>query len=132
MNQQFLGRQFNVNGSLGNNYGLQANPVGTINIGVTDTNYHVLTVVCPAKFADNRQFTITLSGASGGSAQYSVNEAYGYNHTFQFLFKGNATLTANATGGNEAIVQALFVDNLAPAPSAPYPPTDLHIISPSP
>jgi len=40
-----------------------------------------------------------------------VNEYPGYSHVFQFKFRGNVTLTADATGGSDAIVQSIFLDD---------------------
>jgi hypothetical protein len=118
----YLERQFMVGNLLGTNYGIMANPVGTINILVNDGSFHILTVICPSKFCDSRSFTLTLTSVNGASVQFPVSETYGYNHTFQFLFTGNVTLTANATGGNEAIVQALFLDGVASVVNHPEPP----------
>jgi hypothetical protein len=78
---------------------------------VTDTNYHFLTVVSPAQFNNPRQFTMRLTSTNNTSASFAVNESPGLSHTFQFLFRGNVTLYADGTGGNDAIVQALFLDN---------------------
>jgi hypothetical protein len=107
----YLERQYRVDNILGEKYGLAANPVGSINIGVIDTNYHYLTVVSPSRFNDPRQFTIRLTSTNNTSAAYAVNEYPGYSHVFQFKFKGNVTLWADATGGSDAIVQALFLDD---------------------
>jgi hypothetical protein len=54
-----------------------------------------------------------LASTNGASASYSVNESYGLSHVFQFLFSGDATLWADATGGAQANVQALFLDDAA-------------------
>ena len=128
VNLPYLSRQYRVNGILGTNWGLSANPVGTINIAVNDANFHFLTVVSPAISSNARDFTLGITSTNGTSAQYAVNEPYGCTHTFQFLFKGNITLQANATGGNWAIVQGLFLDG------SPFynllPPNGLHIVSP--
>ena len=126
---QYLGRQYKIGNTLGTNYGLMANPSGTINIATTDTNYHILTVISPAKFTDPRNFTLSLVSSNGTSSRYNVNEAYGFNHTFQFLFKGNVTLVANASSGGEATVQAFFLDDAA-IQTAPrlLPPSDLHVV----
>jgi hypothetical protein len=121
----FLGRQYKVDGVLGTNVGLSANPVGMINIGVNDSNFHFLTVVSPQQFANSRLFTLGLTSTNGTSAQYSANETHGYTHTFQFLFKGNVTLQANATGGSAAIVQAIFLDNASFYSLQPA--TELHV-----
>ena len=122
----YLERQYRVDNVLGVNNGLTANPAASINIGVSDTNFHYLTVISPAQFNYGRQCTIQLTSASGASAVYTVNENPGLSHVFQFLFKGNVTLWARSTapGTSNAIVQALFLDNAAvtylpPSSSAP-------------
>jgi hypothetical protein len=132
----FLGRQYRVDNLLGTNLGLSASPTGTINIGVSDTNFHFLTVISPSKFNDPRKFTLGIISTNGTSAQYSVSESNGYNHTFQFLFRGNITLQANATGGNNAIIQAIFLDgasgsvpNCLPVYTSPRAPTGLHLVT---
>jgi hypothetical protein len=128
----YLERQYRVDNNLGAKCGLIASPVGSINIGVTDTNYHYLTVISPSKFNDPRQFTMRLTSTNNTSATYAVNEYPGYSHIFQFKFKGNVTLQADSTGGNNAIVQALFLDD-APvtyAPSLPPPVNGFHRIGP--
>jgi hypothetical protein len=107
----YLERQYRVNNVLGDNYGLIANPVGSINIGVGDTNYHYLTVISPAKFNNPRQFTISIISTNNTSAAFTINENPGYSHVFQFMFRGDVTLRADATGGSDAIVQALFLDD---------------------
>ncbi len=113
-----LERQYQVDGFLTENNGMLANPVGSLNLSVTDTNYHCLTVISPALFntqtylTNPRNFTMRLSSPTA-SAAFSVNEPLGYSRVFQFLFKGNVTLSADGTGGAGAIVQALFFDNAA-------------------
>ncbi len=116
----YLERQYSVNTLLGTNYGMAAAPLGFINISVTDNNFHYLTVISPAKFNDARNFNMTLTSTNGSSASYSANENPGLSHVFQFLFKGNVTLTGNATGGAGAFVQALFLDR-APSISLTNP-----------
>ncbi|MGD0812857.1 MAG: hypothetical protein ABSA83_04580 [Verrucomicrobiota bacterium] len=112
-----LERQYRVDNVLGSNNGLAAGPVASIAIGVSDTNYHYLTVVSPAQFNNARQFTLQLTSTNNTLALYSVNDRpAGWSHVFQFLFRGNATLWANGSGGSGAIVQALFLDD---APSMP-------------
>ncbi len=106
-----LERACRVDNVFGANKGGIANLVGSINIGVSDTNFHFLTVVSPAEFNNPRKFVLTLASTNNTSASYTVNENPGYSHFFQFLFKGNVTLTADATGGAGAIVQDLFLDN---------------------
>ena len=125
----YLERQYSVNSVLGTNYGMAAAPLGSINISTTDNNFHYLTVVSPAKFNDARNFSMTLTSTNGSSASYSANENPGLSHVFQFLFKGNVTLTGNATGGAGAFVQALFLDR-APSISLTNPlspPSDLRV-----
>ena len=109
----YLERQFRVNGDLGMNDGWTANSEASMNIGVSDTNFHYLTVVSPAQFNNARQFTLSLVSTNGTSAVYSINESLGYSHVFQFLFRGDVTLVANATGAGSANVSALFFDNAA-------------------
>ncbi len=106
-----LERQYNVNGLLYSNHGLIANPVGTINIGAGDTNYHYLTVISPAQYNYSRIFKLGITSTNGNSAQYSANEYFGYSHVFQFLFHGNITLWADGSSGSEAIIQAVFLDD---------------------
>ena len=109
--------------------GLMGNPIGSIAIGVTDTNYHFLTVVSPNQGSppNARNFTLGITSTNGSSVQYTVNENGGYSHVFQFLFRGNITLTANGVGGAGAVVQALFFDDAAWT-SEPSPPTGLQIV----
>ena len=109
----YLERQYRVDTVLGANDGWVANPVGSVSIGVSNTNYYYLTVISPAQYNNTRQFTLTLTSTNGASANYTVNENAGYSHVFQFLFSGNVTLTANGAGGSGAIVQALFFDPAA-------------------
>jgi hypothetical protein len=77
-----------------------------------------------------RQFTLGILSTNGTSAQYTVNENQGYSHMFQFAFKGNITLQANATGGAGATVQAIFFDN-SPLYNVPAP-TGLHFVPTAP
>jgi hypothetical protein len=132
-----LTRQYRVDNVLGTNMGLSANPYGTINIGVNDLEFHYLTVVSPA--VGRRQFILEITSTNGASAFYSItNDWIGHTYTFQFLFRGDITLTANASGGNAATVQGLFLDNAAvvgmpnlpPPPSLLSPPTDLRKVNP--
>ncbi len=128
-----LERQYRVDNVLGANRGLSANPAGSINISVTDTNFHFLTVVSPDQFNNPRQFTMRLTSTNNKSAAFTVNESPGLSHVFQFLFKGNVTLWADATGGSSAIVQAIFLDN-APVTYTPLllppPVSGFHRIGP--
>jgi hypothetical protein len=132
-----LANQINQNG-LAN--GLTANPVGTINISVTDTNFHFLTVFSPDYFSCPREFTLGITSTNGASVQYAISEIngnVGYSHVFQFLFRGNITLWADGTSGKTlpngsgAIVQALFLDD-ASLINFPLinPPTNLHATAP--
>jgi len=119
--------------------GLTANPVGTINISVTDTNFHYLTVFSPACFNMPRNCQLGITSTNGSSVYYSINEAYGYSHIFQFLFRGDVSLWSNATAGNSlpygggGIVQSIFLDDV-PSPSTsleattPPPPTNLRVV----
>jgi hypothetical protein len=127
----YLERQYRVDSFLTSNHGMIASPVGSLGISVTDTNYHFLTVVSPAQFNNPRQFNLRLTAANNTSAVYTVNENFGYSHTFQFLFKGNVTLWAAATGGSQAIIQSIFLDD-APVTFAALPPlvTGFHRIVP--
>ena len=108
-----LERQYRLDNVLGVNHGWAASPVGTIYIGVTDNAYHVLTVVSPSQFNGPRNFSLGVTSTNASSAQYTINENPGYSHVFQFLFRGNIILWANATGGSDGIVQALFLDDAA-------------------
>jgi hypothetical protein len=123
-------RQYRVNNVLGTNMGLFADPVGTINIAVSDSNFHVLTVISPSYSANSRLFTLGVISTNGTSAQYSVSEGYGYSHAFQFLFRGNIALQANATGGYNATVQAMFLDGSSAYTLAP--PSNLQILPNTP
>jgi FlgD Ig-like domain/Fibronectin type III domain len=120
-----------TDGVLGTNQALVANPVGTINIGVSDTSFHFLTVVSPEISDGHRGYTITLSSTNGASANYDVNESPGWTHTFQFLFRGNVTLTVDDyTNAGNATVQAIFLDNAAVSASTSVsPPTDVRVVS---
>jgi hypothetical protein len=133
----YMSRQFRTDNVLGSNHAITGTPVGVINISVSDTNYHYLTVVSPAQFNTGRQFALRLTSANNqSSAVFNVNETYGYSDTFQFLFQGNVTLSADASGGGSyANVQALFLD-AAPVtyaaavqsqPALLKPPTQFHI-----
>jgi len=137
--QSYVGDAFSINGTMEAfispytlGYGLQSNPVGTININ-SDSNWHYLTVFSPTKFADGRAFSMKLTpqGFSTPAVTYTVNDGafVGENQIFQFLFTGNVTLTVDSTGGNEGIVKAIFLDN-APSPlAAPAAPTGLTAVA---
>jgi hypothetical protein len=134
----YLERQYRLDNSSGlcMNNGMAASPVGALLIGAGDTNYHYLTVVSPAQFNNPRKFTLGVVSTNGTSVQYAVNENPGLSHTFQFLFKGNITLQADATGGSDAIIQAIFLDdapvtyNPVTPSSAPPPISGFHRIGP--
>ena len=127
----YLERQYRMNTVMGANHGLAASPLGSINISVTDTNFHYLTVVSPAQFNNARHFTMRLTSTNNTSASFTVNESLGYSHNFQFLFRGNVTLWADATGGSDAIVQSLFLDDAALTYSATLtPPAQFRILGP--
>jgi len=130
----YLSRQFRTDNVLGSNHGITGSPVGAINISVSDTNFHILTVVSPAQFNNGRQFALRLTAANNTSAVYNVNEPYGFSDTFQFLFQGNVTLYADATGGSYANVEAVFLDDapvtyaaVQSAPALLAPPTKFRI-----
>ncbi len=134
----YLERAYRVDGNLGNKNGLIATPIAPISIGVSDTNFHFLTVFSPAQFNNPRQFTMRLTSTNNLSAAYTINETYGFSHIFQFLFRGNVNLWADGTGGQNAILQAIFLDNapvtysspsLSPPP-APVTPNGLHVVPP--
>lgn len=116
-----LWRQYRIDNGApwGSNYGYgwATKLRASISIGVGDTNYHYLTVVSPAFYEDPRVFTLQLTSTNGASAEYNVNETNGCSHVFQYLFRGDVTLSADASGagGANAIVQALFLDNFGPA-----------------
>jgi len=125
-----LERQYAIyNGTasvLGANWGVMGNPVGSISIAVTDTNFHCLTVVSPDHFNYPRQFTMRLTSTNNTSATYAVAESPGLSHVFQYFFKGNVTLWADGTGGNYAVVQSLFLDDAPVTYAAPT------VVSPPP
>jgi len=125
----YLERKFHVDAVVGQNDGLFGNPVGSINIGVNDANFHFLTVISPSQFNNGRHFTLRLTSTNNTSASFRVDEDVGFSHVFQFLFKGNVTLVADGASGAGAIVQALFLDN-ASVRSALSPPTQLKIVTP--
>ena len=133
-NIYYLERQYNISNNVGATEGLDASPIASINIGVSDTNFHYLTVVSPAQFNNGRLFNMRLTSANNASASFAINENPGYSHIFQYLFRGNATLWADGTGGSNAIVQSLFLDDapvtFSPVSSTGRPPapTGLHVI----
>ena len=129
ISKQYL--QTNSTGLVGTNLALSANPIGSINISVKDNAFHFLTVLSPTRFADGRTFTMKLISTNGTAAEYDVNEANGYMHTFQFLFRGDVTLQANAASGSGGIVQSLFLDDASVIrDSSLAPPGGVHIFPP--
>jgi hypothetical protein len=98
---------------------LMANPVGQILITPSDTQWHYVTVMSPSRSTNSRAFSISLAPSDGSSAAstYTVNDTEttqsGVSRVFQFLFRGNVTLTVNNTGGELGTVQGLFFDNVA-------------------
>lgn len=123
----YLGRYYRLDGNTTMPNGMVANPVATLLFGTGDTNYHYLTIVSPAQFDNPRNFTLSLISTNGTSVKYAINEAHGLQHIFQFMFKGDVTLQADATGGGGALVQSIFFDNAAvtyanPSVSSTNPP----------
>ena len=124
----YLGRCYRVdNNSQTSPNGMIASPVATLLFSTGDTNYHYLTVVSPAQFDNPRNFTLALISTNGTSAQYVIHEAHGLQHIYQFMFKGDVTLQADATGGGGALVQSIFFDNASvtyanPSVSSTNPP----------
>ncbi len=135
-----LERQCRISNVLGSNYGYEAYPIGTVSVAVGDTNFHFLSVISPAWFNYSRSFFIHLTSTNNTSASYSINEPYGYSHVFQFLFRGNCTLSIDGSTGAYGNLQSLFLDTAAvtyaPANAAlgqfsiPATPTGLHVIEP--
>jgi hypothetical protein len=127
---QYLQRQVRLDGTLGSNMGVMTWGQAPIAISVTDTNFHYLTVISPSQFNNGRQFTMRLTSTDNTSASFPVNESPGNSHVFQFLFRGNVTLWADASnGGSGAIVQTLLFDDAAVSfPAALTPPAQFHIV----
>ena len=117
-NDRRLTQQFTVDGvAETDSYGLFSNPVGTINISTTDSLFHYLTVFSPSQSGDKRGYTLKLTpqGSTTPVASYVVPAgSAGIRHTYQFVFKGNVTLTVDSTGGAVGTVKAIFLDNVAP------------------
>jgi len=135
-----LVREYRVDNTLYNNNGMitsPSSPVCAIYLGAGDTNYHVMTVVSPAQYdnqsavSNPRAFTMRLTSTNGTSAAFTVNEPHGYSHTFQFIFKSDVSLWADATDGGGAILQAIFLDDvpvISAPPSGPLnPPNDVSL-----
>jgi hypothetical protein len=106
-----------------------------LNISVTDTNFHYMTIVSPSEFNNARKFTFAIASTNGNTVQYAINENPGLSHVFQFMFRGNIILTADATGGSGAIIQGIFFDDapvtykpVATPPSPPPPVAGFHRI----
>ena len=94
---------------------LPANSTGSVNIscGAGDDILHHLTVVSPAYFDRPRDFTIGIApqGQSPSPASsYTVNESVGDNHVFQFIFRGQITLSITNRADTGACLQAIFID----------------------
>lgn len=113
--------RFTIDGKLGEDGALFVDPAvtGTVDIGVSDTNTHYVTVFCPTLADGNpHAFTVQLKPRDSSSpvATYTVNDLYrsGDNHIFQFEFKGNVTLSVTNIGLNSNTVtnslQAIFID----------------------
>ena len=83
-------------------------------ISVSDTNWHVLTIISPVISANARAFTSTLTGITGQQAviNESDNWNWGYTYTLQYGFQSNVTLTLTYVGGNDSTLQAMFFDTI--------------------
>ena len=109
-----------IDGVLGSDssLNLHSNISGSIDINVSDTAMHYLSVFCPtvdAGYAGGSSFTIKLTplGQTSPAASYPVHEARleAQNHVFQFVFIGSVTLTiVNENADEGACLQALFLD----------------------
>jgi hypothetical protein len=131
-NQSGAGIIYSVNGVISSNYMLNAVSTGSISILPPDTNHYVLTVLCPDTYNNPRNFTLTLTSTNGDSATYPVNESLGHVRTFQWIFQGQATLTAtNLASGYVAPISAIFLDDFEAknVNSTPAPPTGVYIQS---
>lgn len=94
---------------------LPANSTGSVNIscGAGNDILHHLTVVSPPYFDRPRDFTIGIApqGLSPSPASsYTVNESVGDNHVFQFIFRGQITLSITNRADTGACLQAIFID----------------------
>lgn len=116
---RFVSNRFTIDGVVGADCALNLHNgfSGVINISVSDTATHYLTVFCPPVFADQRQFTIKIKpvGQNSPVASYTVDEPQGSgeNHILQFVFSGNITLSIeNVSGfyGNAGCLQAILFD----------------------
>ena len=100
---------------------------GTISVLVTDTNWHYLTVFCPSRFNSERTYTVKLASQEQSSqvVTHTVDTGMraGYSQVFQFLFRGNVTLTVEGPDDRWATVNAVFLDDAAVSLAPPPPPT---------
>jgi len=129
INRTNIIRTFSVDGNTGYTNVVNAMagyPNGTINITVTDTNWHYLTVECSAIIYQSQNFSIGMTSTNGSSVQYNESQVNGYSYLFQFMFRGNASVWATDTSGTytlyeggAAIIQGLFFDNVNAIPIAP-------------
>lgn len=89
---------------------------GLVNITVSDTAVHYLTVFSPDVNNSQRGCTVALTplGQTTPLASFPINDLYGVSHVIQFVFTGSVTLkVSNVTGpsGSEGgALQALFFD----------------------
>ncbi len=120
-NDNYAKYLFKVDDVAGSDYSLYSNTAGSINVTVSDNNWHYLTAFCPVRFADARSCKVTLTpqGQPAPAATYYINENPGKNHVIQFRFKGNVTLTVDNQNGTGGTLQALFLDDEAVATVAP-------------
>jgi len=126
-----LEKQFRIGSTLGTNYGIAGNPLGTVTIAPHDSGFHYLTVISPAQFNNARHFTMRLTSTNSVSAAFRVDEDFGLSHVYQFLYRGDVTLSADGTGGAGAMVQALFFDDATVRIGA-SPPTNVRVIGVGP
>ena len=122
-NDNYVKILFKVDNVTGSDYSLYSNPAGSINITVSDNNWHYLTAVCPVRFDEARtnKVTLTPQGQASPAATYYINEKPGKNHIIQFRFRGNVTLTVDNQQGVGGTLQAIFLDDDVSA--APVQPT---------
>jgi fibronectin type 3 domain-containing protein len=106
---------------------------GTISVLVSDTNWHYMTVFSPSRFNSPRTYTVKLASQEHSSqvVTHTVDTGIraGYSQVFQFLFRGNVTLTVEGPALRWATVAAVFLDDaavsLTPPPPPPPAPTGL-------
>jgi hypothetical protein len=113
--QDLVHNRFYIDGQLGEDAGLKANPTGVITINGGGSSVHYLTVFCPSIVADPRNLTLTLRSITTPSvppAVVSLNELQDYpnNVIVQFEFTGNVTLTMDVSPGSSGCIQAIFLD----------------------